>query len=260
MCRLFAVVASRPSRLDDIVHDDLERFRSLAEAHADGWGIATRVRSTPPGPELTLHRATGGALGPDFDAHVGAAVAEQAIVHLRRASVGAVEVGNCHPFTWGEVTFAHNGDITVTEALDDAPRGFRPGGTTDSELYFSLVVGQYLEAGDWGVALDRAATFLATHAEHHAALNAFLGTPDGLYVYQEADEAEAATRVPGYFDLFTRTSRDDDLVVVEVASQGVADGTWQRLPRRTVLRLDPTSLDPRRARDLDEAARWVPAA
>jgi glutamine amidotransferase len=60
------------------------------------------------------------------------------VAHVRKATVGAITLENCHPFVrelWGRYwVFAHNGDLK-----NYAPTlhgNFKPVGTTDSELAF----------------------------------------------------------------------------------------------------------------------------
>jgi glutamine amidotransferase len=60
------------------------------------------------------------------------------VAHVRKATVGAVTLENCHPFVrelWGRYWFfAHNGDL---KDFHPALHGsFKPVGTTDSELAF----------------------------------------------------------------------------------------------------------------------------
>ena len=70
------------------------------------------------------------------------------ISHIRKATVGAVTLENCHPFVrelWGRYwVFAHNGDLK-----DYAPRlhgQFRPVGSTDSEQAFCWLMQELAKA------------------------------------------------------------------------------------------------------------------
>jgi glutamine amidotransferase len=73
---------------------------------------------------------------------------EVVIAHIRKATVGAVALQNCHPFVrelWGRHwVFAHNGDLK-----DYAPRlhgAFRPVGDTDSERAFCWLMQELAKA------------------------------------------------------------------------------------------------------------------
>jgi len=70
------------------------------------------------------------------------------VAHVRKATVGAVALENCHPFVrelWGRYwCFAHNGDLK-----DYAPAlhgSFRPVGSTDSELAFCWLMQEFNKA------------------------------------------------------------------------------------------------------------------
>ena len=105
------------------------------DEHADGWGIA-------------FFEGKGCRTFMDIQPAAESAVSElvknypikstNVIAHIRKASVGIVQLENTHPFTrelWGEYwVFAHNGDL-----IDYAPPlsgCFLPVGSTDSELAF----------------------------------------------------------------------------------------------------------------------------
>ena len=95
------------------------------------------------------------------------------LVHLRRASPGLpLEIRNTHPFREGETVFAHNGQFDLSEGLRAAilARGGRaPQGTTDSELFFSLIELHAREA-DPATAVQRAAAELTASSAAGAAL------------------------------------------------------------------------------------------
>ncbi len=109
--------------------------------HSDGWGMAF-FESDDEGP------GKGVRLFVDKDSASTSVVANMlrtypikshnVIAHVRKATVGAVRLENCHPFVrelWGRYwVFAHNGDLK-----NYAPTlhgHFRPVGNTDSELAF----------------------------------------------------------------------------------------------------------------------------
>lgn len=218
MCRLLGVVASAPTDFAAAVGENFDQFIELSKVHKDGWGTAwvaddgvQVVRGVPMACEDPQ-------LGPTLQQ----AVAKELILHLRWATPGmTVNINNCHPFTDGELAFAHNGSFTPTEQLrqDLLDWGaLAPQGTTDSELYFSLV--RYLHRTmSWPQAFRMA---IARIAADEAAqeipglpgLNAMLITPDeGLYVVSY----NSKTRIfdfesEDYYQLWIR--RDPDKVII----------------------------------------------
>lgn len=126
-------------------------FRGFAQRggrtdhHADGWGIA-------------FFEDRAARLFVDTSAASESPIAklirrypiksENVIAHIRKATVGAVQLENCHPFMrelWGRHwVFAHNGDLK-----DYAPPlhgHFKPVGTTDSEYAFCWLMQELAKA------------------------------------------------------------------------------------------------------------------
>ena len=141
MCRLFGFKSSIPSQ----VHRSLLRAENAlavqSEKHPDGWGVAYYVGGIP-----HLVRNAESAVDDRLFQQVSGIVSSQVVVaHLRKATVGDINLLNCHPFQYGPWVFAHNGEVAnyedVKGKLRDcvAPRlrRFIMGGT-DSEVCFYL--------------------------------------------------------------------------------------------------------------------------
>lgn len=119
-----------------------------SERHRDGWGIAHYVGQFP-----HIIRNDKQALSDGLYREVSAVVSSRAfLAHLRRATVGEVNVLNCHPFQHGAWTFAHNGEIGGYSADADLQKAigemvdprFRRHilGSTDSEVIFHVFLSQ----------------------------------------------------------------------------------------------------------------------
>jgi predicted glutamine amidotransferase len=141
MCQLLGMNANTPT-------DVMFSFAGLAQRadeHKDGFGIA-------------FFEGRGVRLFIDRDSARVSPVAEMVkrypirsehvIAHIRKATLGAVALQNCHPFVrelWGRYwVFAHNGDLKGY-----APRlhgAFRPVGDTDSELAFCWLMQELAKA------------------------------------------------------------------------------------------------------------------
>ena len=141
MCQLLGMNANTPT-------DVMFSFTGLvtrADEHKDGFGIA-------------FFEERGLRHFIDRDGALSSPVAEMVrrypirsdvvIAHIRKATVGAVALQNCHPFVrelWGRYwVFAHNGDLK-----NYAPRlhgAFRPVGDTDSELAFCWLMQELAKA------------------------------------------------------------------------------------------------------------------
>jgi len=144
MCQLFGMNCNIPT-------DATFSFAGFAQRggrtdhHADGWGIA-------------FFEGRGARVFLDPGAAADSPIAElirrypiksrNVISHIRKATVGAVQLQNCHPFVrelWGRHwVFAHNGDLK-----DYAPRlhgYFHPVGDTDSERAFCWLLQELAKA------------------------------------------------------------------------------------------------------------------
>lgn len=243
MCRLFGFMTDRPRAVASAAGADLRTFHDLGRIHRDGWGIASWqgdqasvVRDPEPVMESTR-----------FWPMVDTLVTDQAMFHLRLASQGlAVVAENCHPFRAGNVCFAHNGQFDKTPAVvaEAAATGYRARGTTDSELYFALILGQHDRGMGWAEAIMAAArTILDLVPEGRVwALDCLLGTPEALYAFSLAFPEQVPEKPEGYFDLHFLRSTDASGASVRISSQGPESPEWTLLTQRTVLRIERGSL------------------
>ena len=110
--------------------------------HRDGWGMSYYIDRVP-----HLIKNDEQALQDALFREVSAVVSTRTLIaHIRKATVGAVRVLNCHPFQFGTWTFAHNGEIAdytsnpdvAKQVMDLVDPRFRQYilGDTDSEVFF----------------------------------------------------------------------------------------------------------------------------
>ena len=144
MCQLLGMNCNTPTDVSFSFSGFAQRG-GRTDHHADGWGIA-------------FFEGRGARLFIDPGAAADSPVAElirrypiksrNVISHIRKATIGAVGLENCHPFVrelWGRYwVFAHNGDLHGY-----APRlhgQFRLVGTTDSEQAFCWLMQELAKA------------------------------------------------------------------------------------------------------------------
>lgn len=273
MCRLLGYAAASPTSLRAVVGDtQLALFTALSRVHGDGWGASwwPGPRGAPPaaGPPVHLRSTRAAAEDPDFAAMAERTTGAAAIVHLRWATAGfAVDTVNTHPFSAEDMSFAHNGSITPTTALDGllAP-ATRDGliGDTDSERYFALVRQEHANRPGAPAAAARAAGALRRHYPH-ASLNALLLTRHELVVVH-ANSAHGAPvgPMPGWpggpppdhftdYFLMRWLRRGDGSLVF--ASSGLDAQGWAPLPAESVTTVDLATLQ---MRHLPISTRGVP--
>ena len=150
MCRLLAFSSADDTTIQELLTPrEFENYRQLSTLHSDGWGASWWSR------DLGV-RQTNSVLRAVDDPNFLNVSTEQSmsagIVHLRWATSGlSVCMENTHPFTSPEWRFAHNGAIKDPERLLNFLSPARRAalvGTTDSEIYFQLVLEKTQQTGD----------------------------------------------------------------------------------------------------------------
>jgi glutamine amidotransferase len=127
----------------------------LTDHHTDGWGIS-----------FFEGKGVRQFLDPNASAHSAVAdfirtypiKSKNVIAHIRKATQGAVQLENTHPFVremWGLYwSFAHNGDLKNFSPVLDGR--YRPVGNTDSEQAFCYILQELQkEFGDTKPVLDK---------------------------------------------------------------------------------------------------------
>lgn len=145
MCRLFGFRSVIPSQVHRSLLDAENALGLQSNAHPDGWGVAFYVDGSP-----HVTRSPTTALGDHMFHRLSGVVSSQTVLaHVRKATQGALNVMNCHPFQYGRWVFAHNGDIPnfnemrprLLEEITPPLRRFVLG-ETDSEVLFFIILTQ----------------------------------------------------------------------------------------------------------------------
>ena len=158
MCRLYThLSANRRAVATPLVAGDNSLLQQSRE-HPHGWGVAywdSGAMGLARGTEPAFQSRAFGALCELLSAPV-------VLAHVRKASVGEVDLQNTHPFVRGRWAFAHNGTIQKferrrTQVEQALARDLRPGlqGQTDSERCFLWFLSR-LRTQRQGTPLERA--------------------------------------------------------------------------------------------------------
>lgn len=208
MCR-WAAYVGEDVFLEEIVtapsHSLIAQSHHALEAktptNGDGFGVAWYGERPEPG----LYRDILPAWSdPNLKSLCRQVRAKVFLAHVRASTGGATSRMNCHPFISGRWSFMHNGQIggfdkirrrleaRITDALYDQIEG-----TTDSELFFLMMLDEGLET-DPQRALSRAtAEVIASQdqagVDRHLRLTAAFSDGETLYAVRYATDAFAPT-------------------------------------------------------------------
>lgn len=207
MCQLLGMNANTPT-------DVLFSFAGLAkraDEHKDGFGIAffedRGLRHF-----VDCETAAASPVAAMIKAYP--IRSELVIAHIRKATVGAVALQNCHPFVrelWGRYwVFAHNGDLK--DYRPPLHGAFRPVGDTDSERAFCWLMQELAKAHASvpGIAeLSRTLRELLPRPAAHGTFNMLLSNGQALWAHGSTKLWSIERRHP----FTTATLADDDLRV-----------------------------------------------
>ena len=140
MCQLLGMNSRLPASLT-LSFTGFSQRGGCTDHHADGWGIAFfESEDATPGKGVRYFVDKEGASTSAIANMLRSypIKSHNVVAHVRKATVGAVSLENCHPFVrelWGRYwVFAHNGDLK--NYAPPLHGSFRPVGHTDSELAF----------------------------------------------------------------------------------------------------------------------------
>lgn len=235
MCRLMGYVANDATTISEIAGPDFVEFTALSAKHGDGWGISSNSSGTTK-PELLVEPGRAKESSKYSEA-VSTIASNAALLHLRWATLGlSVTEGNTHPFTFGDISFIHNGGIKPPKSLDN---GIDPKylaqlrGDTDSERYFYYLLSK-IDKSDLKSGVIDGVREISANLDY-SSINAMMMTPEYLVVICEHNN----DRIPDdegtdYYELYYR--KDERGILI--ASTGWNQNGWTNLPNHHVLFVD----------------------
>ena len=136
MCEIYGFSGKRKSKLNN----DLSEFFSHSSYHPHGWGLALFDGSNAEIRREIIRADRSEYLEKLFAKPI---LSKNALAHIRLATIGNVELDNCHPFTAKDKsgrswTLIHNGTIFETKVLKKYI--FLQKGETDSERILLYIV------------------------------------------------------------------------------------------------------------------------
>jgi predicted glutamine amidotransferase len=196
MCR-WAAYLGDPVFLEDVVaapcHSLIAQSHQALEAktatNGDGFGLAWYGERPEPGRYRDVLPAWSDCNLRSLCRQIRSGLF---LAHVRASTGGATSRDNCHPFVSGRWSFMHNGQIggferirrRLEESLPDALYA-ELHGTTDSELFFLLMLAEGLESDPQGAATRAVAHVVAAagQAAMEPALKLTAAFADGETLY-----------------------------------------------------------------------------
>lgn len=151
MCRFFGVHSLSKTRVHEALVAADNALMVQGKSHIDGWGIAYYLHGIP---HLIKSPKSANA-DEDFSMLAQSLDSPTIIAHVRQATQGALSLLNCHPFQYGSWVMAHNGDCPSFQAIRgeliselDSEFQTHLFGSTDSEIYFALILNELKKKGN----------------------------------------------------------------------------------------------------------------
>ena len=219
MCQLLGMNSRLPASLT-LSFTGFSQRGGCTDHHADGWGIAFfESDGSDPGRGVRYFvDKEGAATSPIAQMLRNYPIKSHNVVaHVRKATVGAVNLENCHPFVrelWGRYwVFAHNGDLK-----DYAPAlhgNFHPVGSTDSELAFCWLLQELAKSHAGVPSVDELTLTLAElvpQIARHGSFNFLLSNGQALWAHASTKLHYVLRQHP-----FTEVHLKDDDVSVDLS-------------------------------------------
>ncbi|MDJ0630127.1 MAG: class II glutamine amidotransferase [Rhodobacter sp.] len=259
MCRLFAMSANEPTRVEcSLVHaqnalmlQSQEDQEGLPNGH--GWGVADYRDGLP-----LIEKQTWAAFhGEHFKKTAARVYAHTVVAHVRRATVGGTSIENTHPFHHGKWIFAHNGTVPhFLDVRDQMMPQIDPlfqndiKGTTDSEHVFYFLLSLRMRHPDRdlrelvAVGLNRIRQWCeAVDPRARIGLNIVLtdgeelaGSRFGRSLWHLRREQVYTCEICGRTHVHHEVGTD--YRAVEIASEPISGDPWEEFPDGVVYSVD----------------------
>ncbi len=262
MCRITAVLSSRPASSRDLLYGNKKSLLAQADAvegrfQDDGWGIGFfRARK----PVVVKSPGAARLEKPAFEAAADAALSRITVAHLRDASnpsglpkASLISRNNTQPFSAGGLVFAHNGTLFIKDEIRALLGKYasKVKGANDSEVLFWQIMKMLDACGSpeaaLEMALDEILTVWSSAKKNrpelkapYRGLNLFLASADSLTVlchYQLKKEGgKGALLTPGWEFGRVAWRREKDRVVF--SSEPADAGGWKKMDDPEIARAE----------------------
>lgn len=228
---MIAVIGKSDQKQTDTIANELKRLaldgvvpKGVEPGHADGWGVVVFNNGQIVLDQKSIISAAQDPSLVDMKSNPAFLDSTLLIAHLRKASVGAVDINNVHPFEKNGYVFCHNGSIKDSDLI--VLEKYDPVGTTDSERLFLWLLEKIEGQQDVQTALEKAIETFKKQFKYRA-LNFILTDGENIWAYRDFDNASEEARQMGlaeYYSLYIGKSRDKVIVSSEIIE--IKDLVW----------------------------------
>jgi glutamine amidotransferase len=252
MCRLFGMSGgSREVQATFWLLDAPTSLLQLSDTQPDGVGLGTFDGDGAPS---VYRKPVAASRSQTFIADAHEVSSRTFLAHIRHATAGEPTIENTHPFEQHGRLFAHNGVLGNLPALRERLGGHADllRGTTDSELYFTLMTKRIEEqGGDVIAGITQAAREIAAEIPLYS-LNMLLTTATDVWAlrYPDTNELWILERSIGGFGSGDVLSQRTDSEIARMFDQRSASGITRVFSGQlsvlpaTVIASQPMDTDP----------------
>jgi predicted glutamine amidotransferase len=233
---------------NSLIRQSLQARESHSVTNGDGFGVGWYQHHDKPGLFRDIHPAWNDQNLRNLSEQIQA---RTFLAHVRSSTGTPTARPNCHPFRYQNYLFMHNGQIGQFEKVHrDLMFAVRPDlftnikGTTDSELFFHLLLGNDLNS-------DIPAAFAATikiveearqknNVTEPFLLTAVLSDGETLYAVRYATNNKPASLYLGSalpLSEFTNSNEKSDEKAILILSEPLDDirDNWTEVPENSVV-------------------------
>jgi predicted glutamine amidotransferase len=165
----------------------------------------------------------------------------QAIVHLRKATIGKNSIHNTHPFFHSGISFCHNGSIHSFSDAQYINDKFILEGNTDSEIFFMRIFDRVFDKKN-GASVENLKIALLEEIREiqkvptWTSLSCLIKTKNYIilnYLWNESHPQASKLEFDKYYTFYTGKKDGVTMLCSEVLD---IDGfTWEKLPNDSLL-------------------------
>ncbi len=257
MCRFAAYFSHEEIILDEIlakpqnslIKQSHEAREGTHGINADGFGMAWYNFDISNEP--AIFKSIQPAWNDNNLAHLSQKMKSSCfLAHVRASTVGDVNQNNCHPFSYNEYSFVHNGTIRNFDHYKkilinkiDEDLFLHIKGNTDSEYFFFLIMHFIRHDNNLETAVKKAiewVVYAQKDAEEFSRINIVITNGDELMATRFVSKEQKSLS----FKYSSRLQTDNETIALILSSEALDDDeeAWHELPENHYIYLNKNNM------------------